>query len=565
MTKVNTKLGDCTRIIEDLAISLGFRDCSSIDVSELEDSRETAFRCKTADEFAFWYLKSEVFSKFKSPEGGEALRQSAYRKFHQAEQSCRETTPRLVGPLELNPLFPNRLIPTMKRAKRIIKEILGEFDLEELPSACGWGPGASKELARRLAHPSNKWELASHVTSKALPYAMAFFRWSGLNSLLGANLDYPDAAPVMGERFFQIDEANRVTTVPKSYKTDRTIAIEPAWNSFMQKGLGRMIRRRLRRRGMLTPDAQTRNRLAARAGSIDGSLATIDLSMASDSICVALCELLLPPAWLRLVLDLRCEVGELEGVDGLDQFVFYEKVSSMGCGFTFELETLLFYALTLAASEKGNASMVRTYGDDIICCSDDAEAVLEILSYCGFSANREKTFITGPFRESCGGHYWKGEDVTPFYVKEVPHLMSQVIDLSNKLIHWSSQRVSAEWRDLHVLFRETWKLSSRRVPKALRGPWNMAGVLWSEWDTACPAYVPDYQSWRVHSCMRSQRKIEAWDRVGGLVCALHNNAMDRDDDVLFSQRFTAKDRDVIRHQWVPSARWPMLPVSWLCM
>ena len=66
-------------------------------------------------------------------------------------------------------------------------------------------------------------------------------------------------------------------TVPKSYKTNRVIAIEPSWSMFFQKGVGRMIRKRLERFGQLHPDAQERAKNFARVGSDTGLLATLDL------------------------------------------------------------------------------------------------------------------------------------------------------------------------------------------------------------------------------------------------------------------------------------------------
>jgi len=72
----------------------------------------------------------------------------------------------------------------------------------------------------------------------------------------------------------------------------------------------------------------------------------------------------------------------------------------MGNGFTFPLETLIFWALTRAVC--GSTATVSAYGDDIICPSDRAEDVIAVLTEVGFSVNLEKSFWNGPFRESCG-------------------------------------------------------------------------------------------------------------------------------------------------------------------
>ena len=74
-------------------------------------------------------------------------------------------------------------------------------------------------------------------------------------------------------------------------------------------------------------------------------------------------------------------------------------VSPMGNGFTFELETLLFYALTMAVCGKGNFVRVSVYGDDIICPTEHAQAVTSILVEAGFQLNLGKSFSSGPFQK----------------------------------------------------------------------------------------------------------------------------------------------------------------------
>ena len=96
----------------------------------------------------------------------------------------------------------------------------------------------------------------------------------------------------------------------------------------------------------------------------------------------------------------------------------------MGNGFTFELESLIFWAITVACVELENLSSgrrdtrVSVYGDDIIAPTYSVDLLLESLKYCGFRINEAKSFWDGPFRESCGEHYFSGERVTPFFVKD---------------------------------------------------------------------------------------------------------------------------------------------------
>jgi len=97
----------------------------------------------------------------------------------------------------------------------------------------------------------------------------------------------------------------------------------------------------------------------------------------------------------------------------------------MGNGFTFELETLIFAALMSVLLMKNGRSGnlgedVFVFGDDILIPDDLAREAEAVLSYCGFSLNREKSFSGSiGFRESCGGDFYEGADVRPFYLKEL--------------------------------------------------------------------------------------------------------------------------------------------------
>jgi hypothetical protein len=66
------------------------------------------------------------------------------------------------------------------------------------------------------------------------------------------------------------------------------------------------------------------------------------------------------------------------------------------------------------------AGEVRVFGDDLIVPSDCGHLILGSLRYLGFKVNRNKTFGTGKFRESCGGEYYDGHDVTPVYLLTYP-------------------------------------------------------------------------------------------------------------------------------------------------
>jgi len=114
----------------------------------------------------------------------------------------------------------------------------------------------------------------------------------------------------------------------------------------------------------------------------------------------------------------------------------------MGNGFTFELETAVFLAIILAVrnlravSEPLEALItpgrdVLVYGDDIIIPTEYASDVVSALSYCGFKTNDSKSFVEGPFRESCGGDYFRGVDVRPYFLKEYPNGPEEWVKVAN--------------------------------------------------------------------------------------------------------------------------------------
>lgn len=201
---------------------------------------------------------------------------------------------------------------------------------------------------------------------------------------------------------------------------------------FLQKGVGRFIRRRLLKFGINLNDQSINRRLAHRA-SVEGHLATIDLSSASDSITINCVRALLPEDWFLYLNDIRSHSTEVMGRNHR-----LEMFSSMGNGFTFELESLIFYVLMRTVSYfEGVSGVISVYGDDLIIPSGIFESAQFVLNVFGFTLNKDKSFHTGPFRESCGGHYYAGEDVTPFYLKRVPTHLTDVIRIANQLRRWA--------------------------------------------------------------------------------------------------------------------------------
>jgi hypothetical protein len=216
------------------------------------------------------------------------------------------------------------------------------------------------------------------------------------------------------KRFFErsrIVTNNKISFVPKTARIFRSIAVEPLVNGYLQKGIDEYLRLLLRRVRIDLRD-QTRNQRMAREGSADDSedsFVTIDLASASDSISTGLVRELLPPDWFYLLDSTRSREFEYNGV-----VKKYHKFCSMGNGFCFPLQTLIFVAACHASGCGKAGTDFSVYGDDIIVRKRHAVGLLNLLKKIGFTINEDKTFLQGPFRESCGADWFGGVAVRPY-------------------------------------------------------------------------------------------------------------------------------------------------------
>lgn len=322
----------------------------------------------------------------------------ARRAFIEAELQCQRTNRRLQSAIV------GRAGRIFRLARKMIADLLGDdpFKIVSFDDP-GWGTGSTSSCKGRFTQVQNKIDAIADHTASLTSYVPAlselwWFPRGGSNTV----------------------NWNIVSTVPKSYKTDRTIAIEPTVNSSLQRSVGVALRDRLLMWGVNTRD-QSRNQRLAKRGARFGTHSTIDLSMASDTVSRELIPLLLPEKWARLLAILRSNFYKFE--NELDsEPVLYQKHSSMGNGYTFELETLVFSAIVRASHHlllEGPAKdSWAVYGDDMVCVTRCDPYVRGTLRTLGFLVNHEKSFRTGCFRESCGEEYFRGLRCTPFYARK---------------------------------------------------------------------------------------------------------------------------------------------------
>ncbi len=230
---------------------------------------------------------------------------------------------------------------------------------------------------------------------------------------------------------------SKMSSVPKDRTKNRTTCTEPILNMFYQLGIKTQIESVLLDRFSINLSNQPDiNRDLARRASLDNSLATIDMKDASDSISLALCKQLLPPPLYRLLTYVRSPRAHV----GLE-LVELTMISTMGNGFTFALMTWLFAALVRAIYNLRSVKCIPAFnygvfGDDIIILSDHAEELVGTLERAGLTVNVDKSFLTGPFRESCGGDFYLGHDVRGVYIKKLSH-ETHVYSAFNRLHFWA--------------------------------------------------------------------------------------------------------------------------------
>lgn len=345
------------------------------------------------------------FSKRDDIDLGVDRESTARDKFLAAERACAVTNGRFRDLAFGNgTVFHPFVHAVLHGAIRKIARLLGECpSLDTLRPRLG--PGATTRTPKKNA--------CATIKMASRPACSANFSdpVEGLSTL---NVG-PDDVNVID---LSIDDA-RLAFVPKNFKTKRAICTEPSLNGMFQLGLGDYMSQRLLKVGIDLKD-QSANQRAALYGSISGASATLDLSSASDTVSIELVRHLLPPDWFDLLMRLRSRSMRDKTPDGY-RYYSLEKISSMGNGFTFPLETTIFWAIAREVVElidPNSRIRVLVYGDDIIVPTTCALALAYTLSELGFSTNAKKSFWTGNFRESCGADYVFGSSVRPVFVTD---------------------------------------------------------------------------------------------------------------------------------------------------
>jgi len=386
------------------------------------------------------YQFNTLFSKIPPESSNDAQDVAAIKVFLNGEKRCAIT----------NRFLKNKVFPTDSihwEIKDLISQILGDLPDDFLNQEVSFGPGTTiNPLGRKISETSEFFKLTDPL-----------YISKGCSAFLAAHLSYqPSWVNCLGDHyhindgnrhrlsyerdvfnkhfmFVPEDEPNRLGFVPKKTDVSRTIGVELNGHIILQQCMGNLIRAKLKRFG-LNLNSQTRNQHLARLAKTFG-LATIDVENASNTLSIETVKSLIPRDWFCVLDAFRAKRGANKKHN---LYKHYSMFSSMGNGFTFELESLIFYAIAVCVSrritQRYDRRLVSVYGDDIIVPNDCYDGMKSMLRVYGFSVNIEKSFASGLFYESCGADFYDGSAVRPFFVRRHIRTVRDAYFLCNSLL-----------------------------------------------------------------------------------------------------------------------------------
>lgn len=389
-----------------------------------------------------------MFEKFQFPSKKDERINSAYGAFMKYEKLCKSTN---LDPIfhtykydiddqEMNTIDAIYTVRVMRHMEEFIRIVLGsELNFRIMYNSLRHGPGATVDrrgskstLLSKMIPPYGANSGASQHFINSVESDDIFSR--ALRDLWIKNLGFQQSDGYLHPNFLlKKEEESCITFVPKDAKKDRTINIEPTANVYLQLGVDGIIRRNLKSFFRIDINTQEKNQRLAKIGSETDKLVSLDISGASD--CVALTLLnLFPLKWQQFLTELRMTKGTFSHTG---ESVIFEKLSTMGNGFTFAIETLIFSAILYGVAKEKNLNWfkiidtISVYGDDIIIPTELYSDYSFMLHRLGFRENVQKTFSRGLIRESCGHDFYHGHRIDRPTFKSLPSLYPELYVLHN--------------------------------------------------------------------------------------------------------------------------------------
>jgi len=367
----------------------------------------------------------------------------------------------------------------LKRARGIVCRLLAGSNPADITPRHGSGSSACRVMPH-MRYDSFRFIPRLH---EEFPYDEYFFySTTHLCDNLDVLLDAEEAEPHA-----------RCVLVPKDSRGPRLISCEPREFMYIQQGLMNLLYDTVHKHPTIASQIgfndQTRNQELALSASKDGRYATLDLKEASDRVSLDLVERLFPENWVRKLKASRSQSTLLPN----GTLVPLSKFAPMGSACCFPVEAICFWAISLAAI--GDHSYVNrmfknrltesdmkisVFGDDIIVPVEHYDRVINGLESVGLVVNKDKSYRTGPFRESCGMDAFNGVDVTPVRVKHPSdsNALSQFHDatlFNNFIACYGYANVGSAleslFREFHgpVVISNRYKIQGRHIEKLHKG------------------------------------------------------------------------------------------------
>ncbi|UUW21346.1 MAG: RNA replicase beta chain [Sanya fiers-like virus 30] len=432
---------------------------------------------QSVDDFYVDYCASSFLRKYASfSDGSDAEREIACKSvFYQAERDCLATNERF-DLWHQGKFLPKPAVSrVIHRARELIKGAIGELPpLSRIPIR--FGPGSTSNCTGEFATIADKLVAYPECTIDAVPIVSDLNRnspsWFNHRRFLhptcvyGVSTTTDDFGNEVVRRGFvapKVVRGNRFTMVRKTALIFRGIGIEPGDNVIWQLGHGAVLSKRLSQIGLGKAYQAYENKKAARRASLDGEDATVDLTAASETVSYRLVEDLLPSNWFQRLASLRSPATYIDG-----KWVELEKFSSMGNGFTFELETLIFWALTRGTVEELNiTSRVLVFGDDIIVRGEALDLLQDVFSFCGLTVNTRASPSTGLALTKAAVATSLGDTMfAHIFLKESPTNAIEWYGVVNGIARMGRKHMHCG--SIDPRFLSAWLRAIARIPKPMR-------------------------------------------------------------------------------------------------
>lgn len=311
--------------------------------------------------------------------------EAAVARFIQSNADCPQT-------------IPERYVPYMRQ--RLARTYQSFYDCMCVVGS-RFGPGS---VAERIPAP-DRWTCG--IVRKQCGFSMRL-----------PELVLPSSPPTQQGEFI-----SRLCAVPKDWKKDRLITVEPCSLTWRQHAVRNAMLACLAGTGEIDPGSLRRDNpryhgcLALR-GSLDGSLATLDLSDASDRIGYEQLARVMPPI-VMTYLDL-CRTSQYcyKGPTGPAHRYQTMCYAGMGNATTFSCMTGILWAMCHAVADyhRLGRRFCSVHGDDIVVDARLAKLLIDTGAFeaCGWIINKRKSMWLpeSRLRESCGVVAFKGVDVS---------------------------------------------------------------------------------------------------------------------------------------------------------